>query len=103
MLSTLFLSTVLSLAAPAAAEEAPKACEAAAVMQAATQKWEYKVVDGKAIKKISLLSPPDRDDEKYLNELGAEGWELVGLGPKIDVDGKPATRAFYYYFKRPAQ
>lgn len=44
------------------------------------QKWEYRVValpDAKGLKKnSSALSPSS------LNELGAEGWEAVGLSLK---------------------
>ena len=44
------------------------------------QKWEYLVVplqDAGALKKTSEDLSPDR-----LNELGAEGWEAVGLSLK---------------------
>ena len=44
------------------------------------QKWEYLVVplqDAKRLKKNSAALAPDQ-----LNELGAEGWEAVGLSLK---------------------
>jgi hypothetical protein len=96
MFNALFLSLAL-----AAAPAAPEPLEAAAVMQAAPQKWEYKVLDSQFTKKISLMSVAAQDDEKAFNELGAEGWELVSSVPKT-VGGKP-TQYFYYWFKRPAQ
>ena len=44
------------------------------------QKWEYRVMplpDAKSLKKNSGALSPDK-----LNELGAEGWEAVGLSLK---------------------
>jgi hypothetical protein len=46
--------------------------------------WEYHV------------TVHDRMSEEVLNQLGAVGWELVGVVP----DGNPASATFY--FKRPA-
>ena len=48
--------------------------------------WEYKIIfDGNA------------NNEKKLNELGAQGWELAGI--RVTVDGQ--TTGGHYYFKRP--
>jgi hypothetical protein len=44
------------------------------------QKWEYLVVplaDARKLKKDSGAMPPN-----HLNELGAQGWEAVGLSLK---------------------
>ena len=52
------------------------------------QKWEYLVkgywYDGK--KKSWLAGGPGVDVAEYLNELGAQGWELVGVA----LEGVPA-------------
>lgn len=50
------------------------------------QKWEYKLV------------PSERDVEALLNQLGAEGWELIA----INIGHSPGSRAMYY-LKRPKQ
>ena len=39
------------------------------------QKWEYKIVN---IEKAFYSNKAEQDIEKILNELGQEGWELVG-------------------------
>jgi hypothetical protein len=107
MLSALFLSTVFSLAAQTATE-APAPQEAAApaaTAPAGVQKWEYKVVDGSTIKRpMQLLGfSTAATDEPAFNDLGAQGWELVGVAPKAaDIAGKP-TGFNYYYFKRPVK
>jgi hypothetical protein len=93
VLTTLFLSAALALAAPA-----PQDAAAASTVK----KWEYKVLDSQFTKKISIMSEAAKDDEKAFNELGVEGWELVSSVPKTDPSGKP-TKYFYYWFKRPAQ
>jgi Domain of unknown function (DUF4177) len=48
-------------------------------------KWEYKIV---ALKKIDKAE----DWEKVLNELGAEGWEVVGT-PETGVQAPAAGGA----------
>ena len=41
------------------------------------KKWEYKVLDSKNIPRAGILKGRDRSGvEKYLNNLGREGWEL---------------------------
>jgi len=48
--------------------------------------WEYKIIfDGNA------------NNEKKLNELGAQGWELAGIRV-TDFNGQ--TTGAHYYFKR---
>ena len=48
--------------------------------------WEYKVIfDANA------------NNEKKLNELGTQGWELAGIRTTV-VDGQ--TTGAHYYFKR---
>lgn len=39
------------------------------------QKWEYKVIN---IEKSFYSTKADIEIEKLLNEMGQEGWELVG-------------------------
>jgi len=51
-------------------------------MPAAVTKWEYKVV-------------AETPNEREMNKLGADGWELVGF----TLDPAPAFR--YQVFKRP--
>jgi hypothetical protein len=41
------------------------------------QKWEYKVIPLEAAGKLKKRSPDLRPE--HLNELGAEGWEAVGV------------------------
>ena len=44
------------------------------------KKWEYKVVDSKDIRRDGLFKGKTRESiEKYLNELGEQGWELVNI------------------------
>ena len=39
------------------------------------QKWEYKVVN---VEKVFYSNKSDQLLEELLNEMGQEGWELVG-------------------------
>ncbi|MDT0595753.1 DUF4177 domain-containing protein [Glaciecola petra] len=44
------------------------------------KKYEYKVVDTRDVESAGLFKGRNRSDvEKYLNLLGAEGWELVNV------------------------
>lgn len=44
------------------------------------KKWEYIVLDSKDIPRAGILKGRDRSGvEKYLNNLGREGWELVNI------------------------
>ena len=43
-------------------------------------RWEYLIVDSKDVARRGIFKGRDRSDvEAYLNNLGNEGWELVGL------------------------
>ena len=64
-------------------------------------KWEYKVItpkmEGWIKKKVS------GDTHEELNELGREGWELVGVAPVIGNAGTSwggTTMAFVFFLKR---
>jgi len=46
----------------------------------------------------STLPKPMEEDERKLNELGAEGWELVSV---IPVTAKGTTDDAFAYFKHP--
>lgn len=39
------------------------------------QKWEYKII---SVEKVFYTNNADKEIEKALNEMGKEGWELVG-------------------------
>jgi len=42
------------------------------------RKWEYKIVDSKDVPSDGVFKGRSRTAlEAYLNQLGAEGWELV--------------------------
>ena len=44
------------------------------------RKWEYKIVDSKDVAGGGFFKGKDRAEvDKYLNALGAEGWEIVNL------------------------
>lgn len=44
------------------------------------KKYEYKFVDSKDVKTEGIFKGRKREDvEAYLNDLGKEGWELVGI------------------------
>ena len=63
------------------------------------QKWEYRVVTfsssrGQTAGDVESLRARNKDSEKALNELGAEGWELVAVRENPSRDP-------VYYFKRP--
>lgn len=43
-------------------------------------KWEYKMVDSNTVHRQGLLKGKSQDDiESYLNEIGADGWEIINL------------------------
>jgi hypothetical protein len=44
------------------------------------KKWEYKIVDSKDVPGGGVFKGKDRGDvEVYLNQLGADGWEIINL------------------------
>ena len=45
-----------------------------------TTSWQYKVIDSKDIEGARRLrAPSPQDAESFLNEIGAEGWEIINL------------------------
>jgi hypothetical protein len=51
------------------------------------QKWEYKVVHGPS--------------QSELNQLGAEGWELVSVIADVSGDAYSTSSSIKAYLKRP--
>ena len=44
------------------------------------KRWEYKIVDSKDVAGGGIFKGKDRSEvDRYLNELGQEGWEVVNL------------------------
>jgi hypothetical protein len=44
------------------------------------KKWEYKFVDSKDVPSEGIFKGRNREAlEAYLNDLGAQGWELVNI------------------------
>jgi hypothetical protein len=48
------------------------------------KKWEYMIIDsnemGRGIDLKDLISGPRKEKvEKYLNQIGSEGWEVVNI------------------------
>ena len=44
------------------------------------KKWEYMIVDSKDVPGGGVFKGKDRSQvDKYLNQLGQEGWEIVNL------------------------
>ena len=42
--------------------------------------WEYMIIDSKRIGGGRRIAGPSHEDaERYLSQLGAEGWEVVSL------------------------
>lgn len=43
-------------------------------------KFAYKIVDSRDVEKAGMFKGRQREDiEKYLNQLGDQGWELVNV------------------------
>ena len=61
--------------------------------------WEYKIVKIEA--KGILFPNVDSLDERELNSLGRQGWELVQIVDMTKGGGR--TSAMYMYFKRSVQ
>ena len=57
------------------------------------KKWEYMLVDSGDIPGGSLFKGKDRSEaDRYLNEPGDDGWEIVNLdfrelGPRLEFTG----------------
>lgn len=43
----------------------------------AVRRWEYRIIDSKDVGEGVFKGPDRQSLEEYLNELGAEGWEIV--------------------------
>lgn len=44
------------------------------------RRWEYRMVDSKDVPSQGVFKGRSREAlEKYLNDLGAEGWEIVNI------------------------
>lgn len=61
------------------------------------EKWEYKVVTRKAEGWVTKDIPEDAA-EAALNDLGADGWELVGVAPIVG-EGM-TTKSVMLFLKR---
>ena len=52
------------------------------------RKWEYKIVDSKDVPSDGLFKGRNRAAlEAYLNQLGAEGWEMVNID-SLELEGR---------------
>jgi hypothetical protein len=52
------------------------------------RKWEYKIVDSKDVPAEGRFKGRSRLAlEAYLNQLGAEGWELVNID-SLELEGR---------------
>ncbi len=52
------------------------------------RKWEYKIVDSKDVPCDGVFKGRNRAAlEAYLNQLGAEGWELVNID-SLELEGR---------------
>ena len=52
------------------------------------RKWEYKYLDSLDIEEGDFLAIKSRESvEEYLNQLGAEGWEVINLD-FVEVEGR---------------
>ncbi|HEU4322034.1 MAG TPA: hypothetical protein VFS21_02695 [Roseiflexaceae bacterium] len=69
-----------------------------------TQRWEYKVAYNNRWERTSIEGQESGPEEgernsgyarRFLNELGVDGWELVGI--------EHTGRGSYYVFKRPLE
>ncbi len=50
--------------------------------------WEYKLVDSLDIEEGDFLAVKSREAvESYLNELGAQGWEIINLD-FVEIEGR---------------
>ena len=63
------------------------------------QGWEYKIVDSSDVDDGNFLEGASRDKiEEYLNQLGADGWEIINL----DFVETESRSSFIGVAKRPA-
>ena len=64
-------------------------------------KWEYKVVDSSEAEKGGFLKGRTVEQvEKYLNALGAKGWEIIDLDFQMDATMPGGPTHFHGLAKR---
>ena len=64
--------------------------------------WEYMIVDSaKAQSRGFLKGRTIEDVETYLNELGADGWEIIDLDFQMDPTMPGGPTHFHGLAKRP--
>ena len=52
------------------------------------KKWEYRIVDSKDVPRGGIFKGRSRESlERYLNELGDQGWEIVNID-SLELDGR---------------
>ena len=62
------------------------------------KQWEYRLIDSNDVKSEGILRGRSREAiEQYLNELGAEGWEIITL----DWNPLEGRKSFSGVAKRP--
>lgn len=55
-----------------------------------SRRWEYKLISTHDVQGGGFFGIKERETvEQYLNELGAEGWEIVGID-FTDAAGSPS-------------
>ncbi len=64
--------------------------------------WEYLIVDSSKAEKAGFLKGRTIESvEAYLNQLGAEGWEIVDLDFQMDPTMPGGPTHFHGLAKRP--
>ena len=62
------------------------------------RRWEYKLINGEDVPSEGWLGLKSREAvEAYLNQLGAEGWEIVGID---FTDSMPTPGSFQALARR---
>jgi hypothetical protein len=64
-----------------------------------TRKWEYKLISTKDMPGGGMLGLKERERaavEAYLNQLGEEGWQIVG----IDFTDSMGSASFFHALAR---
>ncbi|MBB6522023.1 DUF4177 domain-containing protein [Pseudoteredinibacter isoporae] len=64
--------------------------------------WEYKIIDSEKAEKGGFLSGRTiQQAEDYLNQLGAQGWEIIDLDFRMDPSMPGGPTHFHGVAKRP--
>lgn len=64
--------------------------------------WEYLIVDSSKAEKSGFLKGRTIENvEAYLNQLGAEGWEIIDLDFQMDPTMPGGPTHFHGIAKRP--